>query len=106
MVAKFRIKKGDKVVVLTGKDKGKSGEVKHINTEASRVTVQGINVHTKHRKPSQATGSGGLDKVEASLHISNVALVDPKSGKPSRVGYKTVGDRKVRVAKRSGEQVE
>lgn len=106
MVAKFRIKKGDKVVVLTGKDKGKSGEVKHINTEAYRVTVQGINIQTKHRKPSQATGSGGLDKVEASLHISNVALVDPKSGKPSRVGYKTVGDRKVRVAKRSGEQVE
>lgn len=106
MAAKFRIKKGDKVVVLTGKDKGKSGEVKHINTEASRVTVLGINIQTKHRKPSQATGSGGLDKVEASLHISNVALVDPKSGKPSRVGYKTVGDRKVRVAKRSGEQVE
>ena len=106
MTTKFKIKKGDKVVVLTGKDKGKSGEVKHVNIADSRVTVQGVNVQTKHRKPSQATGAGGLDKVEASLHISNVALVDPKSGKPTRVGYKTVGDRKVRVAKRSGEQLE
>ena len=62
-MTKFRIKKGDKVVVLTGRDKGKNGEVKHVNTENSRVTVQGINVQTKHRKPSQATGSGGIDKV-------------------------------------------
>jgi len=106
MAVKFKIKKGDKVVVLTGKDKGKSGEVKHINTEDARVTVAGINLLTKHRKPSQATGAGGLEKIEASLHISNVALVDPKSGKPTRVAYKTVGDKKVRVAKRSGEQVE
>jgi large subunit ribosomal protein L24 len=105
MAVKFRIKKGDTVVVLTGKDKGKSGEVKRIDTELSRVTVAGVNVQTKHRKPSQTSG-GGLDKIEASLHISNVALVDPKSGKPTRVGYKTVGDRKVRVAKRSGEQLE
>ena len=102
---KFRIKKGDKVVVLTGRDKGKSGEVKSIDTEKSRVTVQGVNLQTKHRKPSQA-GGGGLQKIEASLHISNVALADPKTGKPTRVGYKTVGERKVRVAKRSGEQLE
>jgi large subunit ribosomal protein L24 len=106
MAAKFRIKKGDKVVVLTGKDKGKSGEVKHIDTERSRVMVAGINLLTKHRKPSQATGAGGKEQIETSLHISNVALADPKTGKPSRVGYKTVGDKKVRVAKRSGEQVE
>ena len=106
MPVKFRIKKGDKVVVLTGKDKGKSGEVKNIDTDRSRVTVAGINLLTKHRKPSQATGAGGKEQIETSLHISNVALVDPKSGKPSRVGYKTVGDKKVRVAKRSGEQVE
>jgi large subunit ribosomal protein L24 len=105
MAAKFKIKKGDTVVVLTGKDKGKKGEVKHIDTELSRVTVAGVNVVTKHRKPSQTNG-GGLDKIEKSLHISNVALLDPKSGKPTRVGYKTVGDRKVRVAKRSGEQLE
>ncbi len=105
-INKFRIKKGDKVVVLTGRDKGKSGEVKHVNPAESKVTVQGVNVQTKHRKPSQTTGSGGIDKVEAPLHISNVALVDPKTGKPTRIGYKTVGDRKVRVAKRSGEQME
>ena len=105
MAAKMKIKKGDKVVVLTGKDKGKSGEVKHVNIDAARVTVQGINVQTKHRKPSQTTGSGGLDKIEASIHISNVAIADPKTGKPTRVGYKTVGDRKVRVAKRSGETI-
>ena len=103
---KLRIKKGDKVVVLTGRDKGKSGEVKHVDPASLKVTVQGVNVQTRHRKPSQATGSGGIDKIEAPLHISNVALVDPKTGKPTRIGYKTVGDRKVRVAKRSGEQME
>jgi large subunit ribosomal protein L24 len=101
---KFKIKKGDTVVLLTGKDKGKSGEVKHVDTAAARVTVAGINVLTKHRKPSQA-GPGGLEKVEKSVHVSNVALVDPKSGKPTRVGYKTVNGEKVRVAKRSGEQL-
>ncbi len=105
MATKFKIKKGDKVVVLAGKDKGKSGEVKHVNIADARVTVQGINLLTKHRKPTQ-TGKGGLEKIEASLHISNVALVDPKSGKPTRVGYKTVSGSKVRVAKRSGEQLE
>ena len=106
MAVKFKIKKGDKVVVLTGKDKGKSGEVKHIDTAKARVTVAGVNLLTKHRKPSQTTGAGGKEQIETSLHISNVALADPKSGKPTRVGYKTVGDKKVRVAKRSGEQVE
>lgn len=104
-MTKMKIKKGDKVVILTGRDKGKSGEVKSVNLEDSKVTVQGINLLTKHRKPSQ-TGPGGLEKVEAQIHVSNVALVDPKSGKPTRVGYKTVGDRKVRVARRSGEQIE
>ncbi|MBI3440312.1 MAG: 50S ribosomal protein L24 [Proteobacteria bacterium] len=104
-MVKLKIKKGDKVIVLTGSDKGKSGEVKHVNPTDSKITVQGVNVQTKHRKPSQA-GPGGLDKIEAPIHISNVALVDPKTGKSTRIGYKTVGDRKVRVAKRSGEQIE
>jgi large subunit ribosomal protein L24 len=102
---KLKIKKGDKVIVLTGRDKGKSGEVTHVNPAESKVTVQGVNVQTKHSKPSQS-GPGGIVKVEAPLHVSNVALADPKTGKPTRVGYKTVGDRKVRVAKRSGEQIE
>lgn len=104
-MSKLKIKKGDKVIVLTGRDKGKSGEVKHVDPATLKVVVQGVNVQTKHRKASQA-GPGGLDKIEAPLHISNVALADPKTGKPTRVGFKTVGDRKVRVAKRSGEQVE
>ena len=105
MAAKFKIKKGDQVVVLTGKDKGKTGEVKKILTEDRKVVVQGINVQTKHRKPS-ASNPGGLDKVEAPIHVSNVAVVDPKTKKPTRVGYKTVGDKKVRVARRSGEAID
>lgn len=104
-MAKLKIKKGDKVVVLTGRDKGKSGEVKTVLVAEQKVVVQGVNVQTKHRKPTQ-TSPGGLEKIESPIHISNVALADPKTGKPTRVGYKTVGDRKVRVAKRSGEQME
>jgi large subunit ribosomal protein L24 len=104
-MGKLKIKKGDKVIVLTGRDKGKSGEVKHVDPAASKVTVQGINVQTKHSKPSQS-GPGGLTKIEAPIHVSNVALADPKTGKPTRIGYKKVGDSKVRVAKRSGEQIE
>lgn len=104
-MAKLKIKKGDKVVMLTGKDKGRSGEVKQVITEDNKVVVQGINVLTKHRKPSQ-TNPGGLDKIEAPVHISNVAIVDPKNNKPSRIGYKTVGDRKVRFSKSSGEVID
>ena len=104
-LAKLKIKKGDKVVVLTGKDKGKTGEVKQVIREDLKVIVQGVNVQTKHRKPSQA-GAGGLDKKEAPIHVSNVALIDPKTSKPTRVGYKTVGDHKVRVARKSGEVIE
>lgn len=105
MALKFKIKKGDKVVVLTGKDKGKTGEVKKVITADSKVIVEGVNVQTKHRKPSPSS-AGGLDKIEAPIHVSNVAVVDPKSSKPSRVGYKTVGERKVRIAKRSGEVID
>lgn len=99
---KFKVKKGDTVIVLTGKDKGKTGEIKKILTEECKVIVQGVNVQTRHRKPS-AKGPGGLDKIEAPIHVSNVAIVDPKTKKASRIGYKTVGEKKVRVAKRSGE---
>ena len=104
-MAKFKIKKGDKVVVLTGKDKGKTGEVKQVLTEDMKVIVNGVNVQTKHRKPSQ-TSAGGLDKIEAPIHVSNVAIVDPKTNKASRVGYKTVGERKVRIARGSGEVID
>ena len=104
-MTKLKVKKGDKVVVLTGKDKGKTGEIKKAMPDDNKVVVQGVNVQTKHRKPSQ-TGPGGLDKIEMPIHVSNVAIVDPKTSKPSRVGFKTVGDRKVRVARRSGEVID
>lgn len=104
-MAKLKIKKGDQVVVLAGKDKGRTGEVKRVITEDLKVVVSGVNVQTRHRKPSQA-GPGGLDKIEAPIHVSNVALIDPKTKKPTRVGYKTVGDRKVRIARRSGEAID
>ncbi len=104
-MSKLKVKKGDKIVVLTGKDKGKTGEIKKVMPSDNKVIVQGINVQTKHRKPSQ-TGAGGLDKIEMPIHVSNVAVVDPKTSKATRVGYKTVGDRKVRVARRSGEVID
>ncbi len=104
-MTKLKVKKGDKVVVLTGKDKGKTGEIKKVLIDDMQVIVQGVNVQTKHRKPSQ-TNAGGLDKIEAPIHVSNVALVDPKTSKPTRVGYKVVGERKVRVARKSGEVID
>jgi len=98
-----RIKKGDKVVVLAGRDKGKTGEVKKIITDNSKIIVDGVNLNTKHRKPTQGN-PGGIEKIEMPIHVSNVALLDPKTGKASRVGYKMVGEDKVRFAIRSGEQ--
>ncbi|MEM1409155.1 MAG: 50S ribosomal protein L24 [Pseudomonadota bacterium] len=104
-----RIKKGDKVVVLAGKDKGAEGEVIKVLTKDDRVVVQGCQMITKHTKPTQ-TSSGGIVKTEAPLHVSNVALKDPKDGKPTRVGFKFVGEgeerKKVRYAKRSGEVID
>jgi large subunit ribosomal protein L24 len=103
---KFKIKKGDQVFILTGKNKGSKGEVLRIDTERSRVIVQGVAMITKHNKPTQVSG-GGIEKKEASVHISNVALMDPKSKKPTRIGYKVLKDgKKVRVARKSGETVE
>jgi large subunit ribosomal protein L24 len=101
--AKMKIKKGDQVIVLTGKDKGKKGEVlKAIPTE-NRVVVSGVNVVKKHNKPTQLS-PGGIDSKELSIHISNVALIDPKKGTATRIGFKTLKDgKKVRVAKKSGE---
>jgi large subunit ribosomal protein L24 len=103
MAEKFKIKKGDKVVVITGRDKGKSGEVLKVLRDEDRVIVQGVHVVKRHTRPS-AGQTGGIVEKEAPIHISNVAHLDPKSNKPTRVGYKTLEDgRKVRVAKRSGE---
>lgn len=103
---KMKIKKNDSVVVLTGKDKGKTGVVKAVFPKENRVLVVGVNMVTRHTKPSQQNPQGGRVKVEAPIHASNVALADPKDKKPTRVGFKVVKDRKVRVAKRSGEMID
>jgi len=101
--AKMKIKKGDQVVILTGKDKGKKGEVLRAIPTESRVVVSGVNVMKKHTKPTQFS-AGGIEDKELSIHVSNVALADPKGGKATRIGYKTLKDgKKVRVAKKSGE---
>ena len=103
---KMKIKKGDQVIVNTGKDKGKKGEVLKTMPDKSRVIVQGVNVVKKHTKPTQ-TSAGGIVEKELSIHVSNVAVADPKEDKPTRVGYKTLKDgKKVRVAKRSGETID
>lgn len=104
---KLKIKKGDQVVVLTGKDKGTKGEVLDVLPEKDRVVVQGINVVKKHQKPTATNPQGGIVNLEKPIHVSNVALADPKDGTPSRVGYKFLKDgKKVRFAKKSGETVE
>ena len=106
MATKFKIKKGDKVVVITGRDKGKSGEVLRVLRDADRVVVQGVNMVKRHTRPA-AGQTGGIIEKEAGIHISNVAHIDPKSNQPTRVGYKVLGDgRKVRYAKRSGETLD
>ena len=103
------IKKGDKVVVLAGKDKGRAGEVLKVMPKDDRAVVRGINMVKRHTRQS-ATQEAGIISKEASIHLSNLAVADPKDGKPTRVAIKVVGEgesaRKVRVAKRSGEQID
>jgi large subunit ribosomal protein L24 len=99
------IRKGDKVVVLTGKDKGRSGDVVKVMPKENRAVVSGINVVKRHQKQSQNTEAGIISK-EAPIHLSNLAHADPKDGKPTRVGFKTEDNKKVRVAKRSGEVID
>jgi large subunit ribosomal protein L24 len=101
-----RIKKGDKVIVLTGRDKGRSGEVIKVMPSEERALVRGINMITRHQRQSAAQ-EGGLIRKEAPIHLSNVAVADPQSGKPTRIGFKKLQDgRKVRYAKRSGETID
>lgn len=102
----LKIKKGDKVVILSGKDKGKHGEVVKAMPAESKVIVSGINVVTRHRKPTQVNPQGGLERAEAPIHVSKVAIEDPKTGKASRVSFKVVDGKKVRVATRSGERID
>jgi large subunit ribosomal protein L24 len=99
----MHVKKGDKVMVISGKDKGKTGVILEALPKKERVLVEGVNIVKKHTKPNQANPQGGIVSQEAPIHVSNVMLIDPKSGEPTRVGYKVEGDKKVRVAKKSGE---
>ena len=102
---KLKIKKGDKVIVRTGKDRGKTGEVFKVVPTESRLFVRGINMAKRHTKPSQ-TQTGGIIEKEGPIHISNVALIDPENGKATRVGFKILADgSKVRVAKNSGQEI-
>jgi large subunit ribosomal protein L24 len=101
-----KIKKGDRVIVTTGRDKGRSGEVIEVRPTESRALVRGVNLVRKHQKQT-ARDEGGIVSKEAAIHLSNLALADPKDGKPTRVGFKILDDgRKVRVAKRSGDQID
>ena len=101
-----KIRKGDKVVVLSGRDKGKTGEVISSSPKEGKVTVSGVNVATRHRKPTQLNPQGGLERKEAPMHISKVAIADPKDGKATRVRFETGKDgKKVRVAVKSGELI-
>jgi large subunit ribosomal protein L24 len=103
--AKMKIRKGDQVVILAGKDKGAKGEVLKTFPTDSRVLVAGVNIATKHTKPSQLT-PGGVEKKEQPIHVSNVALADPKGGKATKVGYKVLKDgKRVRFARKSGETI-
>ena len=105
-MASLKIKKGDRVVVLSGKDKGKHGEVTKSFPKDGKVIVAGVNILTRHRKPSQTDPQGGLQRTEAPLHVSKVALEDPKTGRPTRVRFEIRDGKKVRVAARSGELID
>jgi large subunit ribosomal protein L24 len=106
MAKKFKIKKGDRVVVVSGRDRGKQGEVLRVVRKDDRLIVHGVNMIKRHTRPSAGNPGGIVDK-EASIHISNVAHIDPSTSRPSRIGYKILEDgRKVRFAKRSGEVID
>ena len=104
-MAAAKIKKGDKVVILSGKDKGRHGEVVRSMPKEGKVIVSGVNVAARHRKPSQTNPQGGIERREAPLHVSKVALEDPKTGKATRVRFEEREGKKVRVAVRSGELI-
>lgn len=102
---KIKIKKGDKVQVLAGAYKGKQGKVLVIYPEKNRAIVEGVNMVKKHKKPSAENPQGSIVEKEATINISNLALLDPKSGKPTRIAYKIEGDKKIRIAVKSGEAI-
>jgi large subunit ribosomal protein L24 len=102
---KMKIRKGDNVVVITGRDKGKTGSVLRVFPVENRVLVQGVNMVKRHTRPRPGQ-TGGIVEKENPIHASNVSLIDPKDNKPTRVGYKTIDGRKLRVALRSGEMID
>ncbi|MBQ0078116.1 MAG: 50S ribosomal protein L24 [Bacteroidales bacterium] len=104
-MAKLSIKKGDMVYVNAGNDKGKTGKVLSVSPKECRAIVEGVNMVSKHTKPNSKAPQGGIIKQEAPIHISNLNLIDPQSQKPTRVGYKMDGDKKIRYSKKSGEEI-
>ena len=104
-MAAQKIRKGDTVVILSGKDKGKTGEVIRSMPKESKVVVSGVNVAARHRKPSQVNPQGGIERKEAPMHVSKVAIADPKTGKATRVRFEERDGKKVRVAAKSGELI-
>ncbi|MCR5644628.1 MAG: 50S ribosomal protein L24 [Prevotella sp.] len=104
-MAKLHIRKNDTVMVLAGEDKGKTGKVLKVLVKEQRAIVEGVKIVTKSAKPSAKNPQGGFEKVEAPIHISNLSLVDPKSGKPTRVSIKHEGKNVIRIAKKSGEEI-
>jgi large subunit ribosomal protein L24 len=101
----MKVRKDDEVAVLTGREKGKTGKIVKVFPDDSSVLVQGVNMVKRHQKPQQGR-QGGIVEKEAPIHVSNVALLDPKDRKPTKVGYKTVDGRKLRFARRSGEMID
>ena len=102
---KIHIKKGDTVYVNAGNDKGKTGKVLSVDPSKDRAIVEGINMVSKHTKPNAQNPQGGIIKQEAGIHVSNLQLIDPQSGKPTRTGHKVVDGKKIRYAKKSGEEI-
>ena len=105
-MAAAKIKKGDTVVVLSGKDKGRTGTVQQVMPKEGKVVVEGVNVATSHRKPSQVNPQGGIDRAPAPMAIAKVAVADPKDGKPTRVRFEERDGKEVRVAVKSGETID
>jgi len=105
MATKLKVRKDDEVVVITGRDKGKSGKVIRVIPDELRVVVQGVNMVKRHTRPAQGR-QGGIVEKEAPIHVSNVAHLDPKDRTPTKVGYKTVDGRKLRFARKSGEMID
>jgi len=101
----MKIKKDDNVIVVAGKDKGKNGKVIKAIPSSDKVVVEGVNIKKKHMRPRKSGQKGQIVEIAAPVHVSNVMIKDPKTGKPSRIGMKTVGDKKVRISKKSGEEI-